>query len=89
MKENPHIDVLATPRPVYRGRDFFQRSDFRGMLIADHQSALGSQAKESVELLNKTCVSKFPQLETYQNSFLTKKKIDKFYKSLDKKLKKP
>ena len=31
-----HISVLATPRPAYRGRDFFQRPDFRGLLIADH-----------------------------------------------------
>jgi len=35
-KKNEHIDVLAMPKPEYHGKDFFQRADFRGLLLADY-----------------------------------------------------
>ena len=57
--------MLAIAKPEYRGRDFFQRPEFRGMIISDFQNAIGDRAKQSVDLLNKTSVSKFPTLKTY------------------------
>lgn len=35
-KKNEHIDVLAMPKTQYHGKDFFQRADFRGLLLADY-----------------------------------------------------
>lgn len=29
-------NVLAIPKPQYQGKDFFQRQEFRGLLLADH-----------------------------------------------------
>jgi len=31
-------------KPDYQGKDFFQRSEFRGLLLADYQEAIGEQA---------------------------------------------
>lgn len=56
---------MAIPKPDYRGKDFFQRPEFRGLIIADYQNAIGDKAKDSVDLLNKTTVSKFPQLKSF------------------------
>lgn len=56
----PRQDVLALPKPDYRGKDLFQRPDFRGLVLSDYQVAIGERARESVELLNKTTVSQFP-----------------------------
>lgn len=45
------------PKVEYQGKDFFQRSDFRGLLLADYQEAIGDQATHLVEALNKETVS--------------------------------
>lgn len=31
-----HQDVLAMAKPEYHGKDFFQRTEFRGLLLADY-----------------------------------------------------
>jgi len=36
-------------KPEYQGKDFFQRSDFRGLLLADYQEAIGEKAFDCVE----------------------------------------
>ena len=41
--------MLAKPKPEFHGRDFFHRSEFRGLLLADHQEAIGDKAIECVE----------------------------------------
>ena len=33
---NEHIDVLAASKTDYHGKDFFQRREFRGLLLADY-----------------------------------------------------
>jgi hypothetical protein len=37
--------MLSMAKPEYRGRDFFQRPEFRGMIISDFQNAIGDRAK--------------------------------------------
>lgn len=49
--------ILAMPKAEYQGRDFFQRSDFRGLLLADYQEVIGQKAIDCVESLNKTTIS--------------------------------
>lgn len=83
-KQNEHIDVLAMPKPQYHGKDFFQRADFRGLLLADYQQALGDKAFECVQSLNKDTVSKFGQLKSFKDSLNQKKKLENFYKTVQK-----
>jgi hypothetical protein len=53
----PRDNVLAIPKPSYQGKDFFQRPEFRGLLLADHQEIVGPRAYEMVEQLNTTTIS--------------------------------
>lgn len=64
-----HNDVLAMPKRKFRGFDFFQKPEFRGLLLPDYQLAIGEKAWDSVDLLNKTAERNFPTLKTYQESF--------------------
>ena len=58
-KRSERIDVLAMPKPQYHGKDFFQRQEFRGLFLADHQEAIGERAFKCVDTLNQETVSKF------------------------------
>ena len=44
--------MLAMPKEEHNASDFFQRQEFRGLLLADHQEALGKQAYDAVDHLN-------------------------------------
>jgi hypothetical protein len=35
-KRTNHIDKLALSKPEYQSKDFFMKSDFRGLFLADH-----------------------------------------------------
>lgn len=39
-----HNNVLAMAKPEYHGKDFFQRNEFRGLILADYQEAIGEKA---------------------------------------------
>ena len=54
------------PRPTYHGKDFFTRPEFRGLLLADHQEAIGEQAFRCVDNLNADTVSKFNEIESFR-----------------------
>jgi hypothetical protein len=41
-------EILATSKPEYHGRDFFKKPDFRGLLLADFQNAIGEKALDSI-----------------------------------------
>lgn len=41
--------MLATPKPEFHGKDFFHRSEFRGLLLADYQDAIGENAVACVD----------------------------------------
>jgi len=56
------------PKPEYQGKDFFQRSEFRGLILADYQEAVGKKAFRCVEDINKSTVSQFSQLKSFQDS---------------------
>ena len=60
------------PKPEYQGNDFFQRSDFRGLLLADYQDAIGQKALDSVEDLNRTTLSQFQQLKQFKDALAIK-----------------
>ena len=45
------------PKLDYQGKDFFSKQDFRGLLIADYQEAIGNKAFECVDELNNNTVS--------------------------------
>lgn len=67
-------------KPEYQGRDFFQRSDFRGLLLADYQDAIGDKALDAVDDLNKTTVSQFSNLKSFKDALAQKTKVDSYYK---------
>lgn len=55
--ENQRDFILALPKPEYQGKDFFWRSEFRGLILADYQEAVGSRAFTCVEEINKSTVN--------------------------------
>jgi len=56
------------PKQEYPGRDFFQRAEFRGLLLADYQEAIGSKAYAQVEKLNKSSVQQFQALKGFKSA---------------------
>ena len=56
-ESNMHQDVLAMAKSEYHGKDFFQRKEFRGLLLADYQEAIGEKAFACVDQLNTNTVS--------------------------------
>ena len=48
-ESNMHQDVLSMAKPDYHGKDFFQRKEFRGLLLADYQEAIGEKAFACVD----------------------------------------
>ena len=79
-KVSPRTEILAMPKPQYQGKDFFQRNEFRGLFLADHQEAIGLKAFKYVDKLNDTTVSKFSSIETFRDSITAKKTQENFYK---------
>lgn len=73
--------MLAKPRPQYHGKDFFQRKEFRGLFLADHQEAIGERAFKCVDSLNQETVTQFNQVETFKDSISQKKEVSNFYKT--------
>lgn len=48
-----HLDMLAMAKQEYFEKDFFQRKEFRGLLLADYQDALEKdKADMCVDSLN-------------------------------------
>ena len=70
-------------KPDYHGKDFFQRKEFRGLLLADYQEAIGEKAFACVDQLNTDTVSKFSQLQSFRDAISKKKVQEKFYKTKD------
>lgn len=75
-RNNARDNVLSQPKPEFQGTDFFQRSEFRGLLLADYQEVLGKKGKAAVEKLNETQIDKFSTLKSFQNSLDTKHTVD-------------
>ena len=69
-----HQDVLAMAKPEYHGKDFFQRKEFRGLLLADYQEAIGEKAFACVDQLNTDTVSQFSNLRSFRES-ISKKRL--------------
>ena len=61
-------EMLAMPKPQYHGKDFFQRSEFRGLFLADHQEAIGERAFKCVDSLNQDTVSQFNSIGSFKDS---------------------
>ena len=70
-------------KPEYHGKDFFQRKEFRGLLLADYQEAIGEKAFACVDSLNTNTVSQFANLKSFRDSLGKKKLQDRFYKGED------
>lgn len=70
-------------KPEYHGKDFFQRKEFRGLLLADYQEAIGEKAFACVDNLNTNTVSQFANLKSFRDSLGKKKLQDRFYKGED------
>ena len=64
----------------YHGKDFFQRKEFRGLLLADYQEAIGEKAFQCVDQLNTNTVSQFSDLGSFKEALSKRKQLDKFYK---------
>jgi hypothetical protein len=63
----------------FHTRDFFMKSDFRGLFLADHQEAIGEKAFQCVEELNKKVLTKFKTLNTFNVELSQRKAIKSFY----------
>ena len=72
--------MLALSKQDYHGKDFFQRSEFRGLLLADYQEAIGEKAFQCVDSLNTNTVSQFSELKSFKEALSKRKLLDKFYK---------
>ena len=77
---NVHQDMLAISKQDYHGKDFFQRKEFRGLLLADYQEAIGEKAFQCVDQLNTNTVSQFSTLRSFKESLSKRKILEKFYK---------
>ena len=77
---NVHQDMLALSKQDYHGKDFFQRNEFRGLLLADYQEAIGEKAFQCVDQLNTNTVSQFSDLKSFKEALSKRKLLDKFYK---------
>ena len=75
-----HQDVLSMAKPEYHGKDFFQRKEFRGLLLADYQEAIGEKAFACVDQLNTNTVSQFSNLNSFREAIGKKKLLEKFYR---------
>ena len=82
-ESNAHQDVLAMAKPEHHGKDFFQRKEFRGLLLADYQEAIGEKAFACVDSLNTNTVSQFSHLTAFIESLGKKKLQERFYKGED------
>ena len=69
------------PKQQYHGKDFFQRQEFRGLFLADHQEALGQKAFKCVDALNNSTVSQFNSINTFKDSITSRKTQENFYKT--------
>ena len=75
-----HTDVLSMAKAEYHGKDFFQRKEFRGLLLADYQEAIGDKAFACVDQLNTNTVSQFSNLRSFRDSNCRQKLQEGFYK---------
>jgi len=82
-ESNAHQDVLAMAKAEHHGKDFFQRKEFRGLLLADYQEAIGEKAFACVDSLNTNTVSQFSHLKAFRESLGKKKLQERFYKGED------
>jgi len=82
-ESNAHQDILAMAKPEYHGKDFFQRKEFRGLLLADYQEAIGEKAFMCVDQLNTHTVSQFSTLKSFRDSLGKKKLQESFYKGAE------
>jgi len=80
-KSTNHEKILSMAKPEYHGKDFFQRSEFRGLLLADYQEAIGDKAFACVDQLNTNTVSQFSNLKSFREALNSKKQQEKFYKT--------
>jgi len=71
---------LSQPKPAYHSKDFFLNKDFRGLFLADHQEAIGDQAFECVEDLNKNVLTQFKTLVGFNEAIQRRKQMQTFYK---------
>ena len=79
-KASNRTEMLAKPKNQYHGKDFFQRAEFRGLFLADHQEVLGPKAFECVDDLNKKTVAKFNDVGVFRDSITARKTQESFYK---------
>ena len=73
-------ELLAKPKSQFHGKDFFERQEFRGLFLADHQEIIKDKAKACVEDLNRTTVSNFSKVDSFKNSMSVRKTQSNFYK---------
>jgi hypothetical protein len=84
LKGNERDTILSVPKPEYQGQDFFHRQEFRGLLLADHQDALGPSSFARVEDMNKTTVSQFQHLQGFRNAILRSRQVKQYYEDQSK-----
>lgn len=74
------LNILSMPKTTYNGKDFFQKKEFRGLLLADHQEALGKKAFECIDELNVSTGKSFNSLSTFREETLARSTQQSFYK---------
>jgi hypothetical protein len=84
LKDYPvteRIEMLAKPRPVYHGTDFFHRRDFRGLFLADNQEAIGADAFKCVDKINTDTVSLFNTIKAFKDDIGLKNEVKSYYRT--------
>ena len=73
--------MLAMAKQDYFEKDFFQRKEFRGLLLADYQDAIDKEKADAcVDSLNANTVSQFSNLQSVKEALIKRKLLDKFYR---------
>lgn len=81
QRANVRLEMLAKPRPLYHGTDFFHRPDFRGLFLADNQEAIGADAFKCVDKINMDTISLFNNIKAFKDDIHLKNEVKSFYRS--------
>lgn len=75
------LEMLAKPRPLYHGTDFFHRPDFRGLFLADNQEAIGAVAYKCVDKINQETISLFNSIKAFKDDISLKNEVTSYYRT--------
>ena len=64
--------MLSMRKSDYQSNDFFSKSEFRGLFLADHQEIVGEKAFDYVDDINRSTLSKFGEIPSFRDATIRK-----------------